>query len=138
MNSTQWLTRRLFVIFFLVSAMPAQSMTLEDYLWKNRVIITFSSDEQHPERLSIKEQIDLHRCGFRDRDLVHIDLIQGSAGFDEMSQKFSVSGEGFQLLLLGKDGGVKKRTSTVSLEEVFSLIDTMPMRRREMRDDDCQ
>ena len=138
MNSTQWLTRRLFIIFFLVSAMPAQSMTLEDYLWKNRVIITFSSDEQHTERLSVKEQIDLHRCKFRDRDLVHIDLIQGSAEFDEMSQKFSVSGEGFQLLLLGKDGGVKKRTSTVSLEEVFSLIDTMPMRRREMRDDDCQ
>ena len=55
-----------------------------------------------------------------------------------MSQKFSVSGEEFQLLLIGKDGGVKKRTSTVSLEEVFSLIDTMPMRRREMRDDDCQ
>ena len=121
-----------------MSAMPAQSMTLEDYLWKNRVIITFSSDEQHTERLSVKEQIDLHRCKFRDRDLVHIDLIQGSAEFDEMSQKFSVSGEGFQLLLLGKDGGVKKRTSTVSLEEVFSLIDTMPMRRREMRDDDCQ
>ena len=137
MNSTQWLTRRLFVIFFLMSAMPAQSMTVKDYLWKNRVIITFSSDEQHPERLSIKEQIDLHRCGFRDRDLVHIDLIQGSAEFEEMSQEFLVSVEGFQLLLLGKDGGVKKRTSTVSLEEVFSLIDTMPMRRREMRDSKC-
>ena len=120
-----------------MSAMPAQSMTVKDYLWKNRVIITFSSDEQHPERLSIKEQIDLHRCGFRDRDLVHIDLIQGSAEFEEMSQEFLVSGEGFQLLLLGKDGGVKKRTSTVSLEEVLSLIDTMPMRRREMRDSKC-
>ena len=121
-----------------MSAMPAQSVTLKDYLWKNRVIITFSSDEQHTERLSTKEQIELHQCGFRDRDLVHIDLIQGSAEFDEMSQKFSVSDEKFQLLLIGKDGGVKKRTSTVSLEEVFSLIDTMPMRRREMRDDDCQ
>ena len=61
MNSTQWLTRRLFVIFFLVSTMPAQSATLKDYLWKNRVIITFSSDEQHTERLSIKEQIELHQ-----------------------------------------------------------------------------
>ena len=120
-----------------MSAMPAQSMTVKDYLWKNRVIITFSSDEQHIERLSVKEQIDLHRCKFRERDLVHIDLIQGSAEFDEMSRKFSVSGEGFQLLLIGKDGGVKKRTSTVSLEEVFSLIDTMPMRRREMRDSKC-
>ena len=96
--------------------MPAQSATLKDYLWKNRVIITFSSDEQHPERLFIKEQIELHQCGFRDRDMVHIDFIQGAAEFDEMSQKFSVSGEKFQLLLIGKDGGVKKRISTVSLE----------------------
>ena len=79
-------------------------------------------------------------CAFTDRNLVHIDLLQGSEEFDEMSQRFvvphtAVSSSGFQLLLLGKDGGVKLRSSTASLEDVFSLIDTMPMRRREMRDD---
>ena len=76
-------------------------------------------------------------CAFTDRNPVHIDLLQGSENFDEMSQQFVVSSSGFQLLLLGKDGGVKLRSSTASLEDIFSLIDTMPMRRREMRDDQC-
>lgn len=57
--------------------------------------------------------------------------------FDEMSKQVTVSSLGFQLLLLGKDGGVKLRSSNVSLEDIFSLIDTMPMIRKEMRDDQC-
>lgn len=62
---------------------------------------------------------------------------KGSEEFDEMSKQFTVSSLGFQLLLLGKDGGVKLRSSNVSLEDIFSLIDTMPMIRKEMRDDQC-
>ena len=62
---------------------------------------------------------------------------KGSEGFDEMSKQFTVLSLGFQLLLLGKDGGVKLRSSNVSLEDIFSLIDTMPMIRKEMRDDQC-
>ncbi len=54
-----------------------------------------------------------------------------------MSKQFTVSSLGFQLLLLGKDGGVKLRSSNVSLEDIFSLIDTMPMIRKEMRDGQC-
>jgi hypothetical protein len=41
----------------------------------------------------------------------------------------------FEIILIGKDGGVKLRSKTpISLEELFSLIDAMPMRRQEMRD----
>jgi hypothetical protein len=64
-------------------------------------------------------------------------LIQGTEEFDEMGQRFAVSSARFQLLLLGKDGGVKMRLRTASLEDVFSLIDTMLMRRSEMRNDKC-
>ena len=38
------------------------------------------------------------------------------------------------LILLGKDGGIKlKRNDRVKFEEIFSLIDSMPMRKDEMR-----
>jgi hypothetical protein len=38
------------------------------------------------------------------------------------------------VILIGKDGGVKLvQEERVSLQAVFDLIDTMPMRRREMR-----
>ena len=121
----------------LVITMPLQATPLKDHLWKNRVIITFSASVKEPERLALQKQMEEKACAFADRNLVHIDLLQGSEDFDEMSQQFAVSSLGFQLLLLGKDGGVKLRSSTASLEDIFSLIDTMPMRRSEMRDDQC-
>ena len=46
-------------------------------------------------------------------------------------------GAGSQVLLIGKDGGVKLRsTEPVSTDELFALIDSMPMRRREMEERD--
>ena len=127
----------LFTFIHPVIAMPLQAAPLKDHLWKNRVIITFSSSLREPKLLALQKQIVEKICAFTDRNLMHIDLLQGSADFDEMSQQFAVSSSEFQLLLLGKDGGVKLRSSTASLEDIFSLIDTMPMRRSEMRDDQC-
>lgn len=43
--------------------------------------------------------------------------------------------DGFTVLLIGKDGGVKYRSGTVTEPETLhALIDRMPMRRREMRE----
>ena len=42
--------------------------------------------------------------------------------------------EGFLLVLIGKDGGGKLATEEVTPNEaLFALVDAMPMRRREMR-----
>ncbi len=44
------------------------------------------------------------------------------------------SGVTFQVLLVGKDGGVKlRRDRPVAASEITALIDAMPMRREEMR-----
>jgi putative N-acetylmannosamine-6-phosphate epimerase len=41
---------------------------------------------------------------------------------------------GFEVILIGKDGGVKKRkTELMTTEELFAIIDSMPMRQSEMR-----
>ena len=43
------------------------------------------------------------------------------------------AGATFEVLLVGKDGGVKlRRDAPVATSEITRLIDTMPMRRREM------
>jgi hypothetical protein len=107
--------------------------SIADHLWKNRVIVTFSSTKSNPERLLLKKQIDEFNCEFKTRDLVHIDLIQGSNDYESLSKKFSISGDKFTLLLLGKDGEVKLVSTTPSLMEVFTQIDAMPMRRREIQ-----
>jgi hypothetical protein len=61
-------------------------------------------------------------------------LLPESSG-DTLREKFSIKSGIFTVLLVGKDGGVKlRREGRVKLDEVFSLIDTMPMRQREVRE----
>ena len=137
MMSHRLVVALLFELINPVIIMPLQAIPLKDHLGKNRVIITFFSSAREPARLALKMQIEERTCAFVDRNLVHMDPLQGSEEFDEMSKQFTVSSLGFQLLLLGKDGGVKLRSSNVSLEDIFSLIDTTPMIRKEMRDGQC-
>ena len=41
----------------------------------------------------------------------------------------------FSVVLIGKDGGEKlRRTTPLSSEELFAIVDAMPMRRAEMRE----
>ena len=69
---------------------------------------------------------------------MHIDLIKGTHQYNRLSQKFSLpESTSFKLLLLGKDGEIKLSTNRVELNDVFSLIDTMPMRKREMQSEKC-
>lgn len=45
-----------------------------------------------------------------------------------------LSAKSFSVVLIGKDGGEKlRRTAVVAPEELFALVDAMPMRRAEMR-----
>jgi Domain of unknown function (DUF4174) len=52
----------------------------------------------------------------------------------DVRRRLELQGRGAQLVLIGKDGGVKARQSegVFDLARVFELIDSMPMRRGEM------
>jgi hypothetical protein len=122
----------------LAASATASVDVLRDYLWTNRVIITFSTSESTPERLLLIKQIAQYPCEFRKRDLVHIDLISGSVDYQSLSQRFAMEGKDFKLVLIGKDGKIKLQATAVALEDIFALIDTMPMRKKEMRGEKCQ
>jgi hypothetical protein len=131
-------TIRLLIISFLLVIFPINAETLRDYRWTNRVIITFSNSEENPDRRFLIQQIKQYPCEYRKRDLVHIDLIQGTDEYNRLSQKFSLpERNSFKLLLIGKDGEIKLSTNRVELKDVFSLIDTMPMRKRELQSEKC-
>lgn len=129
---------RLLIISFLLVFFPIHAESLKDYRWTNRVIITFSNSEENPDRRFLIQQIKQYPCEYRKRDLVHIDLIQGSDEYNRLSQKFSLAERNsFKFLLIGKDGEIKLSTNRVELKDVFSLIDTMPMRKREIHSEKC-
>ena len=115
----------------MLGSLHAEPLT--QYLWKRRVVLSFSAAESTPERISLLKQIEQYQCEFDDRQMVHIDLIAGSSDYQLLSRLFSVPDMDFNLVLLGKDGDVKLLTSQPSLENLLTLIDAMPMRQRELR-----
>ena len=139
------------VIYFIVIVLnlctpgESTSMDLTQFQWKNRLLFLFAPDRSHPFFKHIQSQIIEQKSEVEDRDLVIFSvLLQGpsqmnttaidSQKADSIRDRFAVPPNAFRLILIGKDGGIKlKRNDQVDLAEVFELIDSMPMRRNEMR-----
>ena len=122
--------------------MVIKSSPLEEYFWKNRVIVTFSPSKNNTERSQFLNSIHKNLCGFNSRNIIHIDLLFNEKyheieKYGNFFENLSLSPSEFSLILIGKDGGIKLNSRKTSLEEIFSLIDTMPMRQEEMLNDKC-
>jgi len=53
----------------------------------------------------------------------------------KLRDRFGVDKENFRVILVGKDGGVKRSDTTpVKATALFGQIDTMPMRQQEMQE----
>jgi hypothetical protein len=129
---------KLFLVILIFMNSPMHADPLKDYLWTNRVIITFSNSASNKERLLLNQQIDAEKCEYRLRDLVHIDLIKGSDDYERLRHKFAIADHPeFKLLLIGKDGKEKLNTSSGDLKAIFSVVDSMPMRKKEMHSTKC-
>ncbi len=109
--------------------------------WKNRVIVVLGKrdDPKLDRQIALLES---QKEELADRDMVIIRVsgedartVYGKASVLDASairKEAHVSGDRFQVLLLGKDGGVKLRSdSVVRNVEIFDLIDSMPMRNAE-------
>ena len=111
-----------------------QGIELNQYLWKNRIILTFAEDEDHPDLIRLKVEMNENNCGILNRDLLHFHFSNdGKNGNHKTAYDKS-----FRILLIGKDGGIKYESNQyVSLIQLFKLIDSMPMRQDEMVHDRC-
>lgn len=135
----------LLVALFLIPDNDLMAQRMTDHLWENRVLFLFSPDEkqadfqeQYQAFMASKEQV-------QDRDLVVYRVFKES-GFtsagkplaeekiNSWRKKWKVQPDDFLLVLVGKDGGTKYRSSKkIDPSVIFDLIDSMPMRRAEMR-----
>ena len=122
--------------------MVIHSNPFKEYIWKNRVIVTFSPNKNNTDRSHFLNNINKNLCEYNSRNIIHIDLLfdennQEIEKFKSFFEKLSIPPNEFRLVLFGKDGGIKLNSRKTSLEEIFSLIDTMPMRQEEMLNDKC-
>jgi hypothetical protein len=101
-------------------------------LWKFRPLIVFSSPGG--EKLSRAQQalFEEMESQVADRDMKLLVVRQEDHPW---RKRFSIQEKDFEVVLVGKDGGVKMRSNQpLTPAEVFQEIDRMPMRRREMRE----
>ena len=132
----------LILLLIIFPVMLINSSPLDKYLWKNRVVVTFSPSKNNTERNFFLNSINRNLCNFNSRNIIHIDFIFNEKNqeieiFESYFENLSLSTSEFRLILIGKDGGIKLNSRKIFLEEIFSLIDTMPMRQEEMLNDKC-
>jgi hypothetical protein len=138
-------------IFFISVALtictPKETMPMDltQFQWKNRLLFLFAEDASHPLFRNLQSQIMVQKAEVDDRDLIVFEVpARGPARMnntpldrkdaDSIRTHFAIPSNTFSLILVGKDGGIKlKREDRVDLREVFGLIDSMPMRQREMQ-----
>lgn len=107
------------------------------------VLLFGSLSESKVEKQII--ELEKNTGGITDRDLLilHIEdekvrFLQKSSTSDlsgsRLRSRYNIPKDEFRYILIGKDGGVKLNNKDfVSNEELFSVIDAMPMRQREMK-----
>jgi hypothetical protein len=126
---------------------PAAGATLDDLRWSWRVILAWAEPGTDAEA-SFRRRVAELSCEIGARDVavyrIHGD---GAEPLTPDAPPLALSGQGprtgaagFEMVLIGKDGGVKARSTTpAELPDLLARIDRMPMRRREAaeRGDPC-
>ena len=119
--------------------------TLDRYRWQKRVLLINAGDDDDVEFVLQARDNNASLDEFEARDMVLVRLLDSpnaTAGQRALSSREveairasqGLSANDFCVVLLGKDGGVKmKRSSVTPMHDIYALIDTMPMRRQEMR-----
>lgn len=133
----------LLYIFLLVPMLMATKTEtplwekLERLTWKNRVVVIYSpadgSRQMQQQLLTLSQK----NAEVKDRDIVVIECVKPALSSEDknlINRRFNHDLAKFGVWLIGKDGSVKmSSTQPVAAEKLFELIDTMPMRRNEMK-----
>ena len=115
---------------------------LENLQWKHRIILIFAREPHMSNALTNLRELAVQ---IEERDIAWF-VLGGSSlqtNYDGklddtlreqiMNRYFTPVPTGTAVLLIGKDGTLKSRSSNLDLEATFGLIDQMPMRREEMQ-----
>jgi hypothetical protein len=133
---------------FTSQSPPVEPDPLSTYRWTHRLLVLHVPDTKQGRATlaAFRTALDDQMTDVLDRDLlivpvgdlphagnvlrlaVHLDALERLA----VRRRLGLHGPIAQLVLIGKDGGVKTRQSgAVDLPGLFALIDSMPMRRVE-------
>jgi hypothetical protein len=116
-------------------SLDKKQIDLSKHLWQDRVVLLASDNS---DNLNLKKQLDILSAdpkGNHNRDIALYVVTNSSLDYDKLNKEYGFE-DSFNFILIGKDGGEKLTSNQpVSLEKLYSTIDSMPMRQREMSED---
>lgn len=128
---------------FIFLLLPLFTMAqLQQHRWQDRVILIFADSDQNQDFTEQWQDLQADKAGLKDRDLVVYRIFNqtikdpklNEAKAKQLSQRYHSDAYSFKVILIGKDGGVKaQQNKPIPKDELFALIDGMPMRRAEIR-----
>jgi hypothetical protein len=111
---------------------PAEADVLATLLWKARPVVVVADAPDDPRFRRQMATLDAKPAVLADYDIKVVALTGPTAA---LRKKLGLPPSGFAVALVGKDGGVKGSwREPVDTARVLGLIDTMPMRRDEVRE----
>lgn len=129
---------RSLLLMVLLNLFSYQPKSPEDFVWQNRILIINSKValerwpiEHHSQKLDDRNLLVFQ---FNQEKLLSTNCRDqiDAARFLKKLNKFK--GEDIQWVLIGLDGGIKKSgKENPNPEEIFKIIDAMPMRQSEIR-----
>jgi hypothetical protein len=126
----------------LVFATAVQSMS--NYRWKKRPLVVFAENDSSPLLAEQRQIVSRYRSDLNKRDVVVVWVVGNTVATElgpppnsnatSLRARFDVADGEFRAVLAGKDGGEKLSSAKpLAADRLFATIDTMPMRRDEMR-----
>ncbi|MCR9181581.1 MAG: DUF4174 domain-containing protein [Flavobacteriaceae bacterium] len=135
----------LMVLLWVLNNVSAQEISTHQ--WKERVLIVMATDKNSK---LLQEQIAIfnkNESGLKERKLeIYIVTPNNYSMFNSadgnqvssnrLYKSYKSKDSELELVLIGLDGGIKHRTFTLTTtQEIFAVIDGMPMRKSEMKRD---
>lgn len=126
---------------------PSSPTTLAKLHDNFRPLLLFASSPDDPSLLAQLHKLKDSAPGLHERDVLLIaipfhtpaptDVSLTPADAAEARRRFHIAPTDFTVILLGKDGGEKLRSSKpLSFDKLRGAIDSMPMRKEEMHKSD--
>jgi hypothetical protein len=116
--------------------MPLEQ-TLREYRWKKRVLLLAAPTAEQADFKTQKVLLNTEKAEMDARDFVVLEVFYNQISATDqhfLAKKIGASSPQFAAVLIGKDGGVKEKSSRpIPPADLFGTVDKMPMRQAEIQ-----
>lgn len=112
--------------------LPAEDHEIEQFLWKNRVIVVFADNDADPRFQEQMTRLTDDPKLLTDRDVI---VLTDTNPADRSPARKKLRPRGFMMVLIGKDGVIHlRKPAPWRAREISRTIDKLPLRLQEERD----